>query len=161
MTKDKSIRTLACGSVRQLLLSVPARPNAVLWTMRLVKPLLGEAHWGSYRLYPPRIVRKSKDLVGPNHRRAFGTCGKSNGQNVLPVKGGVWKQRTRTKGGPMPAYYRQVKEGKIKEDGHQIIALNVLQEVRVYCRLFYYVETSDNLLPFCPVLCTLRARKRS
>lgn len=83
--------------------------------------------------------------------RMFGTT--KSGETVAANTTG--QQRCR-EAGPLPAYSRLVKEGKIRKDAHQLTALNVLQKVSAlcipeHCWLTYACCISDDplLLSFC------------
>lgn len=94
-------------------------------TMPLLRPLLQEAGWGARRIYPPRHVRLRAGLVQDS--RSFGI-----GKSVEIVPANRCPEQ-----GPLPAYIRLVKEGKIREDAHQLTALNVLQQVREHVSLWF------------------------
>lgn len=92
--------------------------------MRLIRSALDYARKVGRGLQVPR------EFVSGAGAQAESVIGVSQTSGV-PVGsiGGITQNDHLPKAGPLAAYSQLVLEGKIREDGHQVTALNILQDV--------------------------------
>lgn len=95
--------------------------------MRLIRTALDYAHKAGRGLQASRAM-----LSGA---RAESDVGVSQMSGVTTTTvgsiGGVTQNDRVLKAGPLAAYSQLVLDGKIREDGHQVTALNILQDVGI------------------------------